>query len=110
MSHSSHYAKFRKTFAIFLDTLTSKKKKILRGNQKPHIDKNLRKVIVKRTERKNKVSKTKHSTGILKYKNLYKLHQKLSFPGPEISLKVSEHQVNINFTSAFWNKERWCFP
>ena len=40
------------------------KTKILRGNQKPHVDKNLRKAIMKRSELKSKTNRTKRPEDI----------------------------------------------
>ena len=45
-----------------------KKTKIFRGNQKPHINKTVRKAIMKRFQLKNKANKTKDPKNILKYK------------------------------------------
>ena len=41
-----HYKKLKRTFANVLDAHTLRKTKVLRGNQKPHDDKNLRKDIM----------------------------------------------------------------
>ena len=51
-----------------LDKHAPKKTKIFRGNHKPHINKTLRKAIMKRSQLKNKSNKTKDPKGILKYK------------------------------------------
>ena len=45
-----------------------KKNKTFRGNQKPLISKTLRKAIMKRSQLKNKVNKTRNATDILNYK------------------------------------------
>ena len=42
-----------------LNTYAPKKVKILRGDHKPHYDKNLRKAIMKKSRLKNKASKSK---------------------------------------------------
>ena len=48
---------------------TSRKKvKILRGNLKPHYNKNLRKAIMKRSRLKNKANRSKDSVDIANYK------------------------------------------
>ena len=55
----------------FIDTLNKhapKKIKTFRGNQKRHINKTLRKAIMKRSQLKNKASKTRNATDILNYK------------------------------------------
>ena len=46
----------------------TKKTKIFRGNNKPHTNKTMRKVIMKRSQLKNKANKTKDPKDILKYK------------------------------------------
>ena len=43
-------------------------KKVLRGNEKPHMNKNLRRAIMKRSKLKNKANKTKHPLDIMNYK------------------------------------------
>ena len=51
-----------------LDEHAPKKTKIFRGDHKPHIDKTLRKAIMKGSQLKNKANKTKDPKDILKYK------------------------------------------
>ena len=46
-----------------------RKTKIFRGNHKPHINKTLRKAIMKRSQLENKANKTKDPKDILNYKN-----------------------------------------
>ena len=43
-----HYENFEKTFVNVLDAHAPRKTKVLRRNHKPHVDKNLRKAIMKR--------------------------------------------------------------
>ena len=43
---------FEKTFVNVLDAHAPRKTKVLHGNQKPHVDKNLRKAIMKRSKLK----------------------------------------------------------
>ena len=50
----------------------------LRGNHKPHVDKNLRKAIMKRSKLKNKANRTKPQDGIAKYKKQRNLVVKLN--------------------------------
>ena len=57
-----------------LNTHAPKKVKILRGNRKPHYNKNLRKAIMKRSRLKNKANRSKGLVDIANYKkrrNLY---------------------------------------
>ena len=62
------YSDFEKKFIDTLNKHVPKKIKTLRGNQKPHINKTLRKVIMKRSQLKNKANKTRNATEILNYK------------------------------------------
>ena len=50
---------FEKTFVNVLDAHAARKTKVLRGNHKPHVDKNLRKATMKRSKLKNKANRTK---------------------------------------------------
>ena len=61
-----------------LNTHVPKKTKFLRGNQKPHVDKNLRKAIMKRSQLKDKASRTKQLEDITKYKKQRNLVVKLN--------------------------------
>ena len=63
-----HYENFEKTFVNVLDAHALRKTKILRGNQNPHVDKNLHKTIMKRSKLKNKANRTKLQDDIAKYK------------------------------------------
>ena len=53
------YDKFENIFTSKLDKHAPKKRKWVRGNHKPHINKELRKVIMKRSRLKNKANKSK---------------------------------------------------
>ena len=69
---------FQKTFENVLNPHAPKKTKFLRGNQKPHVDKNLRKAIMKRSQLKNKANRTKKLEDITKYKKQRNLVVKLN--------------------------------
>ena len=73
-----HYKNFEKTFVNVLDAHAPRKTKVLRGNQKPHVDKNLRKAIMKRSKLKNKANRTKLQDDIAKYKKQRNLVVKLN--------------------------------
>ena len=45
-----HYENFEKTFVNVLDAHAPRKTKVLRGNHKPHVDKNLHKATMKRSK------------------------------------------------------------
>ena len=64
----NNYLKFEKNVRETADKHAPKKTKIFRGNHKPHINKTLRKAIMKRSQLKNKADKTKDPKGISKYK------------------------------------------
>ena len=64
-----HYEKLEKTFVNVLDAHAPRKTKALRGYHKTHIDKNLHKVIIKRSKFKNKANRTKLQDDITKYKS-----------------------------------------
>ena len=63
------YVEFLGSFVETLDKHAPKKTKIFRRNNKPHINKTLRKAIMKRSQLENKANKTKDPKHILKYKN-----------------------------------------
>ena len=64
----SDFETFSKTFENILDAHAPMKKRTIRGNQKPHITKALRKAIMVRTFYKNKAK----TTGNTKFKALYR--------------------------------------
>ena len=58
------YSDFEKKFIDTLNKHAPKKSKTLRGNQKPHVNETLRKAIMKRSQLKNKASKTGNATDV----------------------------------------------
>ena len=62
------YPDFGKKFIDTLNKHAPKKIKTFRGNQKPHINKTLRKAIMKRSQLKNKANKTRNATDVSNYK------------------------------------------
>ena len=68
MSAMRAYAAYKNSFVSILDNHFSKKAKNLRGNQKPHFNKNLRKQIMIRLSLKNKANKSKNPSDIVKFK------------------------------------------
>ena len=64
MSAVRTHAAFENNFVSILDKNAPKKTKILRGNQKPHPNMNLRKQILIRSRLKNKANKSKNPIGI----------------------------------------------
>ena len=72
------YGIFEKTFENVLNAHAPKKAKFLRGNQKPHFDKNLRKAMMKPSQLKKKANRTKTLEDITKYKKERNLVVKLN--------------------------------
>ena len=72
------YQNFEETFVRVLDAHAPRKTKVLRGNHKPHVDKDLRKAIMKRSALKRKASRTKQQEDIIKYKKQRNLVVKLN--------------------------------
>ena len=79
MSAVRTHAAFENNFVSILDKHVPKKTKILRGNQKSHFNKNLRKQIMIRSRLRNKANMSKNPIDIAKFKqqrnlviNLYK--------------------------------------
>ena len=62
-----HYENFETTFVNVLDAHAPRKTKVLGANHKPHVDKNLRKAIMKRSKFKNKANRSKLQEDIAKY-------------------------------------------
>ena len=63
-----YYSDFEKEFIDTLNKHAPKKIKTFRGNQKPHINKTLRKAIMKRSQLKNKANKTRNAKDVSNYK------------------------------------------
>ena len=68
MSAMRAHAAYKSNFVSFLDKHSPKKTKDLRGNQKPHFNKSLRKQIMIRSYLKNKANKSENSSDIVKFK------------------------------------------
>ena len=63
------YSEFEKKFIGTLNKHALKKIKTFQGNQKPNINKSLRKAIMKRSQFKNKANKTRNATDVVKLSN-----------------------------------------
>ena len=68
MSAMGTHAAFECNFVSTLDKHASKITTILRGNEKPHFNKNLRKQIMIRSRLKNKTYKSKNPSKIVNFK------------------------------------------
>ena len=95
------YGIFEKTFENVLDAHAPKKIKFLRGNQKPHVDKNLRKAIMKRSQLKNKANRTKNLEDITKYKKQRNLVVKLN---RESKTQYFDNIQTTKNSKPFWDK------
>ena len=73
----------------------------MRGNQKPHIDENLRKAIMKRSQLKNKANKTKQLEDITKYKEQRNLADKLN---RESKTQYFDNIQTSKNSKPFWDK------
>ena len=95
------YGIFEKTFENVLNAHAPKKTKFLRGNQKPHVDKNLRKAIMKRSQLKNKANRTKNLEDITKYKKQRNLVVKLN---RESKTQYFDNIQTTKNSKPFWDK------
>ena len=62
------YDAFDNYFTSRLNKHAAKKKKVFRGNEKPRMNKNLRRAIIKTSKLKDKANKTKDPIDIVNYK------------------------------------------
>ena len=91
----------KKTFVNVLDAHAPRKTKVLRVNHKPHVDKNLRKAIMKRCKLKNRANKTKLQDDIAKYKKQRNLVAKLDRDSKLRYFNNIEMSKNLK---PFWNE------
>ena len=73
-----NYESFENVFVTVLDRHAPRKTKILHGNQKPHVDKHLRKTIMKRSVLKSKAKIRKRPKDISDYKKQRNLAVRLN--------------------------------
>ena len=84
-----------------LDKHAPKKTKIFRENHKPHINKTLRKAIMKRSQLKNEANKTKDPKDILKYKKQRNYVVKLNNQSKQEHFdSLFERAVNCTFPTS----------
>ena len=72
------YKNFEETFVKVVDAHSPRKTKVLRGNHKPHVDKNPRKTIMKHSALKRIASRSNQEEYITKYKKQRNLVVKLN--------------------------------
>ena len=92
------YQNFEETFVRVLDAHGPKKTKVLYGNHKSHVDKTLRKGIMKRSALKRKARRTKQQQDITKYKKQQNLEVKLN---KETKLLYSNNLETLKFSKLF---------
>ena len=73
-----HYEIFESTFATVLDKHAPMKSKCIRGNEKPHMNKSLKKAIMRRTKLWNKYCKSKSSEDLDAYRGQRNLITKMN--------------------------------
>ena len=96
-----NYESFENVFVTVLDRHAPRKTKILRGNQKPYIDKNLRKAIMKRSELKPRANRTERPKDISDYKKQQNLVVTLN---KERRIEYFENLETPKNSKPFWNK------
>ena len=94
-----HYENFEKIFVNVLDAHAPRK--VLRVNQKPHVDKNFRKAIMKHSKLKNKANRTKLQDDIAKYKKQRNLIVKLN---RDSKLRYFDNIEVSKNSKPFWNE------
>ena len=72
------YQTYETNFVNTLNNQAPTKSKIFRGNQKPYFNKILRNAIIKRSQLKHKINKTKSTDDLKKYKKQRNLVVKLN--------------------------------
>ena len=101
MKCPKNYESFENVFVIVLDRHAPRKTKILRGNQKPHAAKNLRKAIMKRSELQSKANRTKRPKDISDYKKQRNHVVRLN---KERRIEYFENLETSKNCKPFWNK------
>ena len=95
-----NYESFENVSVTVLDRQATRKSKILHGNKNPHVDKNLRKAIMKRLELKSKANRTKRPKDISDYKKQRNLVVTLN-EGRRI--KYFQNLETSKNSKPFWN-------
>ena len=96
-----NYESFENVCVTVLNRHAPRKTKILRGYQKPHVDKNLRKAIMKCLELKFKANRTKRPKYISDYKKQRTLVARLN---KERRIEYFENLETLKNFKPFWNK------
>ena len=96
---NEEYENYEQNFIKVLNTHASKKVKILRGNHKPHYNKNLRNDIMKRSRLKNKANRSKDPADIANYKKQRNLVVSLNH---QAESKCFNEVSNTESSTPFW--------
>ena len=97
-----NYDFFEFVFSSVLDKHAPWKKKFIRGNEKPHMNKALKKAIMKRSKLWNIYCKSKHLPDLLAYKEQRNFVTKLNKKTKKLFFETALKDVN-NSPKTFWN-------
>ena len=100
LSYTS-YENLEAIISYELDKFAPRKTVVLRGNNKPHCDKQLRKAIMMRSRLKNRANKTRNPADIKNYKVQRNLVTKLNKNSKKMYFKGLESKTN---SKPFWEK------
>ena len=101
ISHPTEYAQFENVFMKTLEENAPEKTKIVMANHKPHVNKELRKAIMKRTRLKNIANKTKREEDIKRYREQRNLVVKVNTNAKRAYYK-SIQAKSIENDKQFW--------
>ena len=93
----SNYAEFENIFKSVINRHAPIKTKILRGNNQPHVTKDLRKAIMKRSKLKNIANRTKNPEDIARYRR-----QRNLVVGMNRQAKKSFFSNHAHTNTSFW--------
>ena len=100
-SSNNNYQNFENEIVKALDKNAPKKRKTFRGNHKPHVNKTLRKAIMKRSKLKNKANKSQLSIDFSNYKRQRNLVTRLN---KQCKIDYFNNIMDTSITSKpFWN-------
>ena len=100
-SHSGNFSSLHTVISLTLDHHAPIKKKLIRGNSKPHVRKDLRKAIMKRSRLKNIFNKTRNINDFTAYKKQRNLVVNMNRKAKRKFFETVESTKN---GKQFWNK------
>ena len=95
-SNSYEYCTFDKSFVEVLDKHAPKKRKFLRDNHKPHVNKTLRSTFMQSTQLKIKAMKPRSKNDVIEYKRQHNLVVKLKKRCKKRFLTILKQKINLN--------------